>query len=68
MLLGGGKNPSTNTTILSKSTFDAATTASAIVLGSATDDSRSIAGYGMGWLRNSYEGHEVGLRPDNVRR
>jgi hypothetical protein len=67
MLVGGGNNPNTNKAVLSKSTLDAVVTASAVVMDSSTDDSRSIEGSGMGWLRSSYMGHEASLKPDNGR-
>lgn len=45
-------------TLIPKSVFDAVTTASVVWKGIGDEDS-SIRGYGMGWNRQSSEGHEV---------
>lgn len=62
MLLNEGVDPVSNTPILSKKTFKAITTASALVLGSSSDENVSIVGYGLGWDRYSYKGYEVYYR------
>ncbi|KAI0318417.1 beta-lactamase/transpeptidase-like protein [Amylostereum chailletii] len=54
MLLHAGVNPSTNTTVIPHAVFRGITTAHAIV------PSRTpVTGYGMGWFRTSYLGHDV---------
>lgn len=57
-----GVNPATNETIIPHVTFEEETTAHFISVGRG-DPKRpgvSIQGYGMGWWRMSYQGHEVG--------
>ncbi|CAL1697760.1 unnamed protein product [Somion occarium] len=58
-LLHAGVNPDTNVTVIPKSAFDEVTTAHAIVSGKASVPYVSLSGYGMGWSRQSYKGHEV---------
>ncbi|KAJ7054958.1 beta-lactamase/transpeptidase-like protein [Mycena amicta] len=56
-MLNGGVDKLGNQTIVPQSTFDLAT--SAIVISSPVGDNiTSIVGYGLGWLRNAYRGHE----------
>ena len=57
-LLNGGVDPITNRTIVPTSVLTHMTTARAIVHGEAAKD-LSIVGYGMGWFRMSYKGHDV---------
>ncbi|KAL5511226.1 hypothetical protein ACEPAH_4441 [Sanghuangporus vaninii] len=45
--------------IIPKSVYDAVTTSSVIELGQPSDPEFSVAGYGMGWFRFSYQGHDV---------
>ena len=58
-LLNGGVNPTTNQTIIPKDGFNEATTAHAVDHGKATAPDLSVSGYGLGWERFSYRGHEV---------
>lgn len=53
-----GVDPITNKTILPKSTYEAVTSAYAISA-PAPFPELSILGYGLGWFRESYLGHEV---------
>ena len=48
----------TNKTIIPSSVYAETTTAHTIVSGGGTAD-LSIMGYGMGWFRMSYRGHDV---------
>ncbi|KAI0327940.1 beta-lactamase/transpeptidase-like protein [Cubamyces sp. BRFM 1775] len=57
-LLNGGVDPKTNDTIVPASTFTNMTAARAIESGVPAKDV-SIVGYGMGWFRMSYKGHDV---------
>ncbi|KAI5119180.1 hypothetical protein M0805_000634 [Coniferiporia weirii] len=61
MLLNSGVDPITGTSIISRSVFDAITISSAIDQGKASGPGFSIIGYGMGWQRSSYQGHEEGF-------
>jgi hypothetical protein len=61
MLLNKGVNPYTNETIVPSSVIDATTSAYSIIDGKASRQDTSLVGYGMGWGRLSYRGHEVGL-------
>jgi hypothetical protein len=58
MLLNEGVDPATNRTVLPKDVIEKVTTAHTVTLGhgSKTD---SITGYGLGWVRASYVGHDV---------
>ena len=59
-LLNGGVDPVTNKTIIPPSAFAETTTARMVQSGNVTDDKTvSIIGYGLGWQRNSYLGHDV---------
>ncbi|KAF7328950.1 Beta-lactamase domain-containing protein [Mycena venus] len=58
MLLNSGVDGRTNDTILPATTFDLATSAISVALNKGSNLS-SIAGYGLGWGRQSYRGHEL---------
>ncbi|KAJ6595625.1 beta-lactamase/transpeptidase-like protein [Mycena vulgaris] len=58
MLLNSGVDGQTNATIIPRATFDLATSAISVVLDKG-DNRASIAGYGLGWVRQSYRGHEL---------
>ncbi|RPD57950.1 beta-lactamase/transpeptidase-like protein [Lentinus tigrinus ALCF2SS1-6] len=58
VLLNEGVDPSTNTTIIPLAAFAEMTAARTIVSGVPAGD-LSIMGYGMGWFRMSYRGHDV---------
>ncbi|KAI0752773.1 beta-lactamase/transpeptidase-like protein [Daedaleopsis nitida] len=57
-LLNEGVDPVTNRTVVPPSVFIETTTAHTVVSGAAMGD-LSIIGYGMGWFRMSYRGHDV---------
>ncbi|TFK57591.1 beta-lactamase/transpeptidase-like protein [Heliocybe sulcata] len=57
-LLSGGLHPETNETLISPSAFNEITTAHVVTDGKAPNPNLSVAGYGMGWWRQSYRGHE----------
>ncbi|CCL99818.1 uncharacterized protein FIBRA_01842 [Fibroporia radiculosa] len=59
MLLNDGVDVSSNATVISHDALKAMTTAYAIVSGTAPSPEFSIIGYGMGWYRYSYQGHEI---------
>ena len=59
LLLNSGVHFTTNATIIPKSTFDTATTAQIVDERRARYPELSVSGYGMGWGRHSYQGHEV---------
>lgn len=61
MLIDGGVNSVTNTTVVPKSVLDMTTTAHTVVTGRAKYPELSATGYAMGWSRFSYQGHEVFL-------
>ncbi|KAF8147799.1 beta-lactamase/transpeptidase-like protein [Mycena galopus ATCC 62051] len=58
MLLNSGVDPRTNDTIISRTTFDLATSAISVAINKGSN-LISIAGYGLGWGRLSYRGHEL---------
>ena len=59
-ILNGGVDPATNNTIIPSSAFAETTTARMIQAGNVTKDKGvSIIGYGLGWQRNSFMGHDV---------
>lgn len=60
MLINEGVDPITNSTILPSSVFKEVTTAHAITSSRASQPYFAVEGYGMGWFRRSYQGHEVG--------
>lgn len=59
ILINSGVHPDSNTTVLPFDTFTTTTTASAIVQGFSQSPPYSLVGYGMGWIRFSYKGHEI---------
>ena len=59
MLLNGGVDPITGTTVIPPSVFSEVTTAHSIMLGTSDKIGVSIVGYGLGWMRASAFGHEV---------
>ncbi|KZT69404.1 beta-lactamase/transpeptidase-like protein [Daedalea quercina L-15889] len=59
VLLNGGVEPNSNTTIIPPSAFEEITTAHSIVTGKPATPEMSIVGYGLGWERSSYQGHDV---------
>ncbi|KAI0341218.1 beta-lactamase/transpeptidase-like protein [Trametopsis cervina] len=66
MLLNGGINPRTNKTVIPKAALDAATVAHSVMFNRAPLPELSIVGYGMGWTRQSYRGHEVIAHAGNM--
>ena len=60
MLLNRGVDPYTNRTMVPLLTFEEMTTARNIISGRPLSRLDSIAGYGMAWMRSSYQGHDVG--------
>ncbi|KAF8147802.1 beta-lactamase/transpeptidase-like protein [Mycena galopus ATCC 62051] len=58
MLLNSGVDPRTNDTIIPRTTFDLATSAISVAANRGSNLT-SIAGYGLGWVRQSYHGHEL---------
>ncbi|KAF8128763.1 beta-lactamase/transpeptidase-like protein [Mycena galopus ATCC 62051] len=58
MLLNSGVDPRTNDTIIPRTTFDLATSAISVEANRGSNLT-SIAGYGLGWGRLSYRGHEL---------
>ena len=59
MLLNGGIDPITRTTVIPPSVFTEVTTAHSLMLGTSDKIGVSIVGYGLGWMRASAYGHEV---------
>ncbi|KAI0343583.1 beta-lactamase/transpeptidase-like protein [Trametopsis cervina] len=59
MFLHGGVNPATNATILPQAQFDALTTAHSLSVSKPPFPEFSVFGYGLGWNRYSYQGHEI---------
>ena len=64
MLINGGVNPHTNETVVPKSVIEAVTAAYSIEVGYGLSPDESIVGYGMGWSRSTYKGHEVCIISD----
>ncbi|KZT05037.1 beta-lactamase/transpeptidase-like protein [Laetiporus sulphureus 93-53] len=58
-LLNHGVDAATHKIILPRSTFDEMTTAHSIIKGAGATPDMSFEGYGMGWIRWSYQGHEI---------
>ncbi|RPD58613.1 beta-lactamase/transpeptidase-like protein [Lentinus tigrinus ALCF2SS1-6] len=59
-LLNGGVDPVTKKTIIPSWVFNETTTSRVILTGNTTDDATmSIMGYGLGWQRQSYLGHDI---------
>ncbi|KZT69403.1 beta-lactamase/transpeptidase-like protein [Daedalea quercina L-15889] len=59
VLLNEGVEPGSNKTIIPHSAFEEITTAHSITSGKPATPEMSIQGYGLGWLRVSYQGHDV---------
>ena len=59
MLLNRGVDPNTNQTIVPSAVFAEMTAAHSIMYGAPRDVFTSIGGYGMGWMRGSFQGHDV---------
>ncbi|KAI0058940.1 beta-lactamase/transpeptidase-like protein [Artomyces pyxidatus] len=60
MLLSYGVDPDTNQTIIPPSAFDTITSGRAVSDGNPSSQSGfSIVGYGLGWDRTSYLGHDI---------
>ena len=60
MLVNKGIDPINNNTIIPRSVYDEVTAAHTITAGRAPEPYFAVEGYGMGWWRRSYQGHEVG--------
>ncbi|KAJ7873502.1 beta-lactamase/transpeptidase-like protein [Mycena olivaceomarginata] len=60
LILNGGVDSVTNTTIIPKATFDLATTGQSILTHQG-DGLLSAIEYGLGWARTAYRGHELVL-------
>jgi hypothetical protein len=58
MLLNEGIDPATNATVLPKDVLEVVTTSRAVDVGYGSN-TESISGYGLGWMRVSYLGHDV---------
>ncbi|KAI0713045.1 beta-lactamase/transpeptidase-like protein [Cerioporus squamosus] len=59
MLLHAGVNPYNNRTVVPRSVFDEMTSAHSIFIGRPLSPLTPLAGYGMGWLRTSFLGHDI---------
>ncbi|KAI0713049.1 beta-lactamase/transpeptidase-like protein [Cerioporus squamosus] len=59
-VLNQGVDPVSNTTIFPSWVYDETTTAREVMTGNTTaDPTMSVAGYGLGWQRQSYLGHDI---------
>lgn len=58
-MVNEGVDPMTNKTIVPRSAYQEVTTAHKLVDGLSSQPYFSMEGYGMGWSRKSYQGHEV---------
>ena len=58
-LLNGGVDPVTNRTIIPASTWLQEISAQIIVDPAPTFPDASLSAYGLGWIRQSYQGYEV---------
>ncbi|KAJ3557983.1 hypothetical protein NM688_g1175 [Phlebia brevispora] len=65
-LLNSGVDPISGTVIIPKSTFDTVTSVQIPVDKRAVRPEFSITGYGMGWKRLSYQGHEIILHAGGI--
>lgn len=63
MHLHHGVESHTNTTIVPRDLLEETTSAYVVADGTSTDLRMSIKGYGMGWERYSFLGHDVSLWP-----
>lgn len=59
MLLNNGIAPNSGEAIIPPSALSMATWAHSIMVGQAVNAHTSLVGYGMGWYRYTYRGHEV---------
>ncbi|EIN12842.1 beta-lactamase/transpeptidase-like protein [Punctularia strigosozonata HHB-11173 SS5] len=66
MLLREGLGPSANVTVIPQDIFEDLTTAYVVINGRGSV-TRSIQGYGLGWTRFSYRGHDVLQHAGNLR-
>ncbi|KAI0317841.1 hypothetical protein OF83DRAFT_1186356, partial [Amylostereum chailletii] len=65
-LLNSGANLDTNTTLLSPFSFEETITSYSIFDGRPHSRSLSIIGYGLGWFRVSFQGHDVIFHPGGL--
>lgn len=63
-LLNEGSVPITNKTIIPRAAFVEMTTVHKVMNGRGAQPYFSVGGYGLGWMRGSYQGHEVGFLID----
>ncbi|TCD62783.1 hypothetical protein EIP91_006401 [Steccherinum ochraceum] len=66
ILLNHGTHPTSRTPIIPPAVLEAITTPHAIQFPKPLDAGLSIAGYGIGWSRMSYYGHEIIWHPGGV--
>jgi len=62
VLLNKGVDPASNKTIIPRSVYDMVTTSHTLMEGNPSASQAqqfSIVGYGMGWTRTSFKGHDV---------
>ncbi|EPS99304.1 hypothetical protein FOMPIDRAFT_1164237 [Fomitopsis schrenkii] len=59
VLLNNGVDPASNKTIIPRSAFEEITTAHSVMQGKPSFPEMSIWGYGLGWWRFSYQGHNI---------
>jgi hypothetical protein len=60
MILNGGVDPDTNTTIIPSAEYDVITSPHSIIsLASDVTAQTSTVVYGLGWIRHSFIGHDV---------
>ncbi|KAF8167031.1 beta-lactamase/transpeptidase-like protein [Mycena galopus ATCC 62051] len=59
LILNGGVDTQTNTTIIPAATFDLATTGRSVLQPDVGDGLLSVMEYGLGWVRAAYRGHEL---------
>lgn len=67
MLLNAGVNPDTGEAVITTAIFEAVTTAYVVSDGVGTAE-KSIVGYGLGWRRVSYHGHDIVRLPSCIGR
>ncbi len=68
VLLNKGVDPASGEAIIPRSVYDAVTTAQSIMYGYPTPRfGAGILGYGIGWLRWTYDGVEVMFTLDDAR-
>ncbi|KAH9922373.1 beta-lactamase/transpeptidase-like protein [Fomitopsis serialis] len=58
-LLNEGVDPETNLTVIPRSIYEEMTTAHAVVTGAPRYSYTAVKGYGMGWERTSFQGHDI---------